>query len=36
MGGSFGMGGLGSLKWTIYNILGQAVTFGIKVEDGSS
>jgi hypothetical protein len=29
------MGGLGGLKRTIYSLLGQAVTFGIRVEDDS-
>jgi len=30
------LGGLGGLKQTIYSMLGQAITFGIKAEDGSS
>jgi hypothetical protein len=30
------MGGLGGPKQTIYSMLGQAITFGIRAEDGSS
>jgi hypothetical protein len=30
------MDGLGGLKRTIYSMLGQAVTFGIRAEDDSS